>query len=202
MYSPRHGRDVSVADIGLALKRGINFNVKDGEGAAQMFYTKLNNATRLDLEDLNAHNLTEHDASLTRTDFREPGADSLHVNYLRLNDMLLDAGTDKYLSPASLAKSRARVEQFQPIPQDFTNQVLGEAGFLLQTMSGEELPQGLEADYSGVRAPKERVAAWMALERLPFEFGWHKPRKEFRTAQTGGLAGAVGAELAALAGSA
>lgn len=187
--------------MGVALKEGINFNAKDGEGAAQMFYTLLN-ATHIDLEDLNAHNLTEHDASLSREDF-DPvhGGDSLHVNHGRVLKLIADAGFDKNLSPASLAKSRVRVEKIQAIPERFANQVLGEAGFLLQTMSADELPQGVDADYSKVRAPKARVAAWLSLEKLPFEFGWRKPKKEFTTAQTGGLAGAIGKELAALSGS-
>lgn len=196
---PRDGRNVTVADIGLALKQGINFNQADGEGAAQGFYSRLNNATVIDLEDLNAHNITEHDASLTREDFRgSAGGDSLHVNYIRLAKLIADAGFDKDLTPTSLAKSRIRVEEIKAIGPDFAAQVLGEAGFLLQTMSADPLPQGVDADYSKVKAPKARVAAWMALEKLPFEFGWHKPKKEFTTAQTGGMAGEIGKQMAAL----
>ncbi|CAH0024850.1 unnamed protein product [Clonostachys rhizophaga] len=131
----------------------------------------------IDLEEPNAHGITEHDASLTWEDF--PG-DSLHVNIDQLNALLADT-SDSYLSVASLVRSRNRVEALSPpLTAAFKGQSLGEAALILMIMSQDPIPPtGTAEDYGRLRAPKDRVSLWLSYERLPVEAGWSAPSHPF-----------------------
>lgn len=138
---------------------------------------------------MTAHGITEHSASLTRDDF--PG-DNLHVNIGQLNALLADT-PDTYLSVASLARSRNRVEALSPpLTAAFKAQSLGEAALIIMIMSQDPVPAtGTDEDYGRLRAPKDRVSLWLSNERLPVEAGWGAPSHPFLASTLGLIGNAI-----------
>ncbi|RYO92261.1 hypothetical protein DL766_001752 [Monosporascus sp. MC13-8B] len=184
--SPHDGRNLTIQDFGAALHEGLNLHVSFGAGlAAQAF--QLLGADRIDLVDLNTPEVTEHQASLTRND--HSSGDSLRLDPGRLEALLADSDTD-YLDVASMARSRVRVEELSgrpPLSALVETQAAGEVGLLLLAMSDGPISEGagvvdLAAAYGDLRAPKDRVAAWLTKEELPVAQGWRPAAREMTLA--------------------
>lgn len=203
--SPHSGRDVTVQNIADAVSAGLNFAPSFGSALGAQAFALLGLET-IDLEDLNAHNVTEHRASLTRDDYRAPGDDSIHVDLGRLRALLADSSTD-YLDVASLGRSRVRVEALSGPPAlagTPLTQSLGEAALLLLAMADGPVPAAPSSSanasgvYDDLQAPKDRVAAWFAEEKLPTVLGWQTPSRELGLADIQGVSAAVAVAQQAL----
>lgn len=203
--SPHSGRDVTVQNIADAVSAGLNFAPSFGSALGAQAFALLGLET-IDLEDLNAHNVTEHRASLTRDDYRAPGDDSIHVDLGRLRALLADSSTD-YLDVASLGRSRVRVEALSGPPAlagTPLTQSLGEAALLLLAMADGPVPAAPNSSanasgvYDDLQAPKDRVAAWFAEEKLPIVLGWQAPSRELGLADIQGVSAAVAVAQQAL----
>jgi len=185
-----NGRNITAQDFGNAIHEALNFDSSFGLTQANTQFQIIGKQI-VDLEDLNAHELVEHRASLTRKD--ASSGDSLHLDPLRLQTLLADSDTS-YFDIASLAKSRVRVEALSntpPLPAAQVQQAAGEVGLLLLAMADGEIPAAPTtgtADYSSVRAPKDRVNAWLTNEKLPVEFGWKPAPRQYTITDLGSLA--------------
>ena len=124
----------------------------------------------IDLVDLDRHDVTEHDASLTRLDIIQ--GDTLAVQLGMVGDMLNDApGGINYLNTTSLGLTRARREKESqavgspPLPVGFENLALAEAGLVLLLLG-----TGGETNPDERQALKSQVNEWFHFERFPR--GW------------------------------
>jgi hypothetical protein len=143
-------------------------------GFTQTAFTNLGvplNGT-IDLVDLDAHDVTEHDASITRLDIIQ--GETLTVQPSMVQDMLNDAPEYlNYLNTTSLGLTRARRDNESqavgspPLPAGFANLALGEAGLVLLLLG-----TGSESDPDQMQALKSQVWEWFMFERFPW--GWEK----------------------------
>ncbi|RYP64914.1 hypothetical protein DL771_008546 [Monosporascus sp. 5C6A] len=185
-YLPHGGRNLTIQDFGAALHEGLNLHVSFGQMLAAQAFQLLGKGS-IDLVDLGTPEVTEHRASLTRND--HSSGDSLRLDPERLKALLADSDTD-YLDVASMARSRVRVEELSgppPLSAMAQTQAAGEVGLILLAMSDGPIPKGTgvadpAAAYSGLRAPKDRVAAWLAKEELPVAQGWTPAPREMTLA--------------------
>lgn len=187
-------------DIAEACQTALNFDVGFGLQLGAAAFQLLGGKETIDLEDLNTPGATEHRASLTRDDAGE-GRDSLHLNPDRLRAMLDDSDDPDYLTVASLAKTRVRVQAASgPPPLEGTGltMALGESGLLLLSMA--EGPVSDPVDIAALRAPKNRVSAWLLTEELPVEFGWQPASRALTIADVATLSRAVVAAEIEIAG--
>jgi hypothetical protein len=197
---PHDGRNITAQDFGNAIHDAINFDISFGLGQANLQLSIIGKQV-VDLEDLNAHELVEHRASLTRDD--ASSGDSIHLDPSRLTALLADSDTT-YLDISSLAKSRVRVEALSgapPLPANQVQQAAGEVGLIMLAMADGEIPVPPSSgtlDYSNVRAPKDRLNAWLTDERLPVEFGWKPAPRQYLLTDLSGLTQAVLAARSAL----
>lgn len=204
-YLPHSGRNLTITGIADGINIALNFDVAFGQAFAAQAFALLGLET-IDLEDLGTADVTEHRASLTRND--ASSGDSLRLDPGRLEALLADSGTG-YLDAASLARSRARVEALSGPPALeglAATQALGEAALLLLAMADGPVPlpeattNGTAgAAYDELRAPKDRVAAWLGAERLPVEQGWRAAERALTVEDVRGVSAAVAAAQAGLA---
>ena len=125
----------------------------------------------INLVDLDAHDQTEHDASITRLDLIQ--GETLTVQPSMVQDMLNDAPNVPYLNTSSLGRTRARRNAESqavgspPLPAALAGNALGEAGLILLLFG-----QGSFANPDSLQAPKWMVQTWFDEEVFPF--GWQK----------------------------
>ncbi|KHN94422.1 Chloroperoxidase [Metarhizium album ARSEF 1941] len=174
-YLPHNGRNITAGQCADAVSQGLNVDRFYGTVPASFFALGFGKST-FDLEDLNKPGVIQHIASLTRNDVT-PTDQSLTADPTRIAALLNDSSTD-YLTVASLAASRDRVEKLSA-PQRLSPQgqqtAYFEAGMLLMMMKEGEVPSALTfPDPRTWRAPKERVRVWLTEERLPEELGWKR----------------------------
>ncbi len=143
-------------------------------GFTQSSFTKLGVPLdgTIDLVDLDSHDVTEHDASITRLDAIQ--GETLTVQRAMVGDLLNDAPDDiGYLNTTSLGRTRARRESESqavgspPLSDDFENLALGEAGLVLLLLG-----TGDASNPDGMQALKRDVREWFDVER--FSRGWEK----------------------------
>lgn len=138
-------------------------------------------ATTLDLDHLNLHDAIEHDASLTRNDASQGDNHSLQPTLL---DALIADASGEFLTPESVAKTRARREKesvSKGSPKlTLKSQTLayGEAALMLQAFGGS-------SDQKSPKAPKEAVRKWFKEESLD---GYVKPVNKITTSSILSLA--------------
>ncbi|CAG8955644.1 hypothetical protein HYFRA_00009598 [Hymenoscyphus fraxineus] len=185
-YLPRNGRNITAKGFGKAIHEGLGFNITAGEDQANLQLQALGKQV-VDLEELNAHEVLEHRASLTRDDF--PG-DTIHNNPSRLEAMLADSSTD-YLDINSFAKSRVRVEALTaPLTTAHIQMSAGEAGLFILALTSGLLPVN-GTNFDELTVPKDRARAWLTLEKLPVDFGWKPARRQYVFGDVFGLTGAI-----------
>jgi hypothetical protein len=132
MRRPHDGRNITAEDFGNAIHDALAFDTSFGVAQANLQLQKLNKQI-VDLENLNAHEVVEHRASISRKD---APADTIHVDPSRLPPFLADADNG-YHDVSSLIKTRNRVEALSGVPPltvAFAQQSAGEAGLLLLAM--------------------------------------------------------------------
>ncbi|KAF2403478.1 Cloroperoxidase, partial [Trichodelitschia bisporula] len=110
----RDGRSLTMYHIDAAIMSAMNMDLNTTQLFTANCFTELGLSTTdpsvaIDLEDLNAHGLTEHDASLTRLDKIQ--GDTLRLQPHMLDNMLNDAGPSPFLNTTSMGRTRARRER-------------------------------------------------------------------------------------------
>ncbi|KAH7319976.1 Chloroperoxidase [Stachybotrys elegans] len=188
-YLPHDGRNINVDTIRAAVTEALNWDPRLATFIATQAINVNLGVESTDLAGLGAHNITEHDASLTRLDAAE--GDPLRLNLDLLEALLADADGDS-LTIQSLGRSRARVHARSggnPLPGTMNSQANFEATALLATVPHD--PEWAPEDYLELRAPKDLVRVWFTEERFPVELGWRTPRHVLTLEDLGRLPAAV-----------
>jgi len=191
-YLPRNGKQISAAQFSTAIQVVYNVEPSFATLLSNGALSLVSNSTGLlstigntwlgtiNLDNLMMHNAIEHDASLTRADYI-PHGDNWSLQPHMLDTLLSDSETD-YITPKSLAKSRARREwdsrlKESRIPLSYTAQTLayGEAALILAAL-GRVTNGSTE-----LWATKRDIKTWFGEERLPD--GWTKPPTQITTTQ-------------------
>ncbi|KAI1500618.1 Chloroperoxidase [Biscogniauxia marginata] len=205
-YLPHDGRGISIQDIADAILASTNWSPDFGTIPGQGAFGGIGNPPTIDLEDLDNVNATEHPASLTRAD--SSSGDSLTLDPARLRALLDDSPRSEYVTTASLARSRNRVEaatrrsaaargESGELTDAQRSIAVGEASLLLLLMLDGDVPDSAAAgataaiDYGALRARKDMVRAWLREERFPLELGWAPSDREVQLADVGPLSDAL-----------
>ena len=132
----------------------------------------------LDLEDLNAHGKSEHDASLTRLNAIQ--GDTLNVNTTMVQQILDDAtqAGQTWIDTRSMGRTRSRRDNESlaagspPLNSNDTTTCLNEAGLVILLIGVGGLPGdgGDTTVWDQRRAKVESVQEWLDFERFPS--GW------------------------------
>ena len=171
--SSRDGRGLSVNDITSGIVNATNIDPDFILGFTQSRFTAIGaslNGT-IDLEDLNVHDVTEHDASLTRLDAIQ--GQTLTVQRSLVSELISDitaigSEISGGVTTSSLGYARARREKESqaagspPLPDGFESLALGEAGLVLLLLG-----QGDITNPDTMWAPSWQVHEWFMLERFP-----------------------------------
>ncbi|KAJ7861377.1 Cloroperoxidase [Mycena olivaceomarginata] len=169
-YLPRNGRDISIPMMLKAAIDGFNVGPDAILQAAKFGLLSGDDPTTLNLDALKLHNLIEHDASVSRSDFAL--GDNLHFNETIFSTLAnANPGVDYYNATSAgrvqhdrLAISLATNPNITNTPKEFLLRAR-EAGLYLSVM-GNPL--------TGV-APKKFVQIFFREERLPIAEGWKRP---------------------------
>jgi hypothetical protein len=198
-FLPRDGRQISIAQFDQSIVDSINFEPNFAHAITMAMLGKLgvttndteqNAALRIDLEQTNVHDKTEHDASVTRLDLSQ--GDNKNVQLTLVQDFLDDTVPFAYgyLNTSSVGRTRVRREKESlalgnpPLADKFFQGAQGEAGLILTTMDDNSSPiTSQNADYR--RAPKERVRSWLVNERFPTEQGFRRPSRVITQQENG-----------------
>jgi hypothetical protein len=173
--SPRNGRNITIEMFGTAINTALGWDSQVGIIPANGAFSALGATHTIDLEQLNNRTVgLERPASLARAD------DSNDVVPARVQAVLDDSDDKKYITAASLGRSRHRVELASPLTPAQQSPAQGEAGFVLALMLDGTVPAAGAngTDYSQLKAFKDRVEEWLTFERLPVELGWRPSERE------------------------
>ncbi|KAI1641497.1 Chloroperoxidase [Biscogniauxia mediterranea] len=212
-YLPHDGRNISIADIASAIFASTNWSPDFGTVPGQGAFGGIGNPPTIDLEQLDDPAATEHPASLTRDDASPSGgnSNSLTLDPARLQALLDDSPRSAYITVASLARSRNRVEAITrraaaasggdgdvgdgELTDAQRSIALGEASLLLLLMLDGDVPDAgagdKAVDYAALRADKEMVRAWLREERFPVELGWAPSARVVQLADVAPLSDAI-----------
>ncbi|PVI01537.1 Cloroperoxidase [Periconia macrospinosa] len=169
-FLPRDGRNITKPNAISALKTGLNFD----ETLAGIMWDQAiiaspePNATFFTLDDLNRHNVLEHDASISRTD------DFFGNNHV-FNQSVFDASRKYWTADTLTAQMIANSKLFQQIESRATNPTYrftnATESFSLGEMAAPFIVFG---DINTVTVEKSLVEYFFENERLPTELGWSK----------------------------
>lgn len=172
-YLPRNGRNIDKATTRMAMKNGLNL---DSDFADMMFDPGLLTSTKpssfsFDLENLNRHDLLEHDGSLSRADAYWNIDQTFNttvynesLSYLSRNGDTIDLASAAAARMARMATSQATNPTF------FVNATAGQISF------GETGAYMLAlGDKVAGTVPLDRVRMMFEEEKLPRELGWTRP---------------------------
>ncbi|KAL1856286.1 hypothetical protein Daus18300_010859 [Diaporthe australafricana] len=170
-FLPRDGRNITRENAIHALGNGISF---DAELAGIMWDQAVianpePNATFFTLDNLNRHNVLEHDASLSRSD-------AFFGNNHVFNQSVFDTSTVYWttdiLTPQQIANSKlARQITSRAYNPDYTFSTNTEA-FSIGEIAAPFIVFGTLQDPTAVE--KKLVTYFFENERLPSELGWTK----------------------------
>ncbi|RDW67437.1 peroxidase family protein [Aspergillus mulundensis] len=189
-YIHRDGRNITREGLAEGLVQSINFSP---ELAASMFDLILSmdpSATDFDLDMLNAHNVGEHDASLSRLD-------AYFGNNHAFNPTIFAQTTSYWTSDPVTAQMLANSKVARQIHSKAFNPTYTYPASTEQTSHTETgFPILAFGDIQNGTVARAAVEYWFANERLPSEVGW-KVRQEPVTAEQMGavtkmIADAVG----------
>jgi hypothetical protein len=135
----------------------------------------------LDLEDLNAPEITEFRGSMTRGD-AESG-DSLSIQPHMIDALLADSKSPLYLDPTSMGATRVRIEAMENPPLSASDSMMDTfASALVLAINPADLDWGTVAN-SSLRARKDWVNVWLREERLATNLGWRTPGHRFTSTE-------------------
>ncbi|KJZ72887.1 hypothetical protein HIM_07650 [Hirsutella minnesotensis 3608] len=175
-YLPRNGSNIVREHVISAFSEALNFNPSVAMTLFPPAVVKVNNnnpnATHLSLNQLNAHNVVEHDASMSRSDDYFGNS---HVFNQTVFDTTKAFWTSPVLDINMMASGRlARVEASNAtnptfhFPQLSVVTSLGESALLFMALG----------DADKVTVPKAYLEYFFENERLPYELGWSKSKRE------------------------
>ncbi|RAR04720.1 Chloroperoxidase-like protein [Stemphylium lycopersici] len=165
-FLPRDGRNFTQDNVVKGLKEGLNFN---GSLGALMWEQAIianpePNATFFTLDQLNVHNLLEHDASLTRTD---AAFGNNHV----FNETVYNASKQFWTEEIVTAEMLVNSKLFRQIESRATN-----PNYTFTTTTEEFSLGEIAAPMIAFGSLEEGTVP--QKERLPFELGWTQKTDE------------------------
>jgi hypothetical protein len=135
------------------------------------------------LYDLNAPDILQHIASLTRDDYTSQNP-HIQPNLHRIENLFADSPSS-HINIDSIAKSRLRVQaESHPnmLSKPRFDAALFEAAMVLVMMS-ENVPDATSnPPLSAYQAPKDRLRTWFEQERFPVELGWQPSKRPIKLA--------------------
>ncbi|KAE9989779.1 hypothetical protein EG327_002246 [Venturia inaequalis] len=191
-FLPRNGRQISKAQFDRAQMEALNFAPDFASAISTGMLSKLNlplDTTLFDLDQLNAHSITEHDASITRLDKNQ--GNNIVVNPPLVFRFLEDSSLP-WLNTSSVARTRnrrtreSRAAGNPALDQGGLAAAQGEAALVLLTMS-DEIGTVTAANADALKCPKARVQRWLLDERFPVVDGFKKPRRQVAASENAAL---------------
>ncbi|KAF7879209.1 hypothetical protein EAF04_000407 [Stromatinia cepivora] len=174
-FLPRNSRNLTEYNVFKGLNDGLNFNKSL---AFIMFQQAVPaspaypNTTFFTLDDLNRHNVLEHDASISRSD-------AYFGNNHIFNQTIFDTTKIYWPSETLTAQHLIDGKLFRQIVSRSTNPnytfTSTTQAFSLGEMAAPIIAFG---DKDAVTANRTLVESWIENERLPTELGWRKPMEE------------------------
>ncbi|KAL0940551.1 uncharacterized protein CTRU02_203314 [Colletotrichum truncatum] len=183
-YLPRNGKDISVDALIEGMHTGLNLR-EDAklffrlQGNKALEASSTGNKNTFHLNDLNKHDLIEHDASLSRADiyfgdnwsFNQTIFDETKSYWPSETISISDAAR----ALASRQKSAEKVNPEFKLPLDGHTNSLGQTAMYL----------GLFGNYDNGNANRAWVEYFFENERLPFELGWKRRADNDKIPATG-----------------
>lgn len=178
---PHNGRNLTAALIENAFTNFLN--VEAGFAAAVQDFTNAWGHDVFNLHDLNAPDILQHIASLTRDDYTSQNP-HVRPNLHRI-ESLFDDSPSLHIDIDSIAKSRLRV-QAESHPNMLSkarfDAALFEASMVLVMMSDNVPDATSNPPLSAYQAPKDRLRMWFEQERFPVELGWQPSKRPVKLA--------------------
>ncbi|KAL5375471.1 hypothetical protein DPSP01_011170 [Paraphaeosphaeria sporulosa] len=169
-YFPRSGRNITKANAVKGLTTGLNFNASLAElmWEQAIIANPAPNATFFTLDQLNVHNVLEHDASLSRTD---AAFGNNHV----FNETVFNTSRAFWTADTVTAEMLANSKLYRQIESrafnpDYRFTEVTEA-FSLGEVAAPIIAFG---DIEEFTVPKNLLEYFFLNERLPEELGWSK----------------------------
>ncbi|KAL7788924.1 Chloroperoxidase [Trichoderma ceciliae] len=178
-YIPHSGRNITVTQIENAFTKFLNTEI--GFAAAAKDFTQAWGHDVFDLDDLNAPDILQHIASLTREDYTSQHP-HLKPDMLRIESLLADSPT-LFVDIDSIAKTRLRVQtESEPnaLSENGSNAALTEAAMVLVMMADHSPDATINPPLSAYQGPKDRIRAWFEQERFPTDFGWQPSKRTIK----------------------
>ncbi|KAK1566001.1 Chloroperoxidase [Colletotrichum navitas] len=186
-YLPRNGMDISVDALIDGMHAGLNLR-EDAklffrlQGNKAVSASSTGNKETFHLNDLNKHDLIEHDASLSRADiffgdnwsFNQTIFDETKSHWPSETISIMDAAT----ALVARQKSAEAVNPEFNLPLDGYTNSLGQTAMYL----------GLFGNYDNGNANRTWVEYFFENERLPYELGWKRRSDDDKIPATGILA--------------
>ncbi|ELQ38616.1 hypothetical protein MCOR02_004529 [Pyricularia oryzae] len=183
-YLPRNGKDISVDALIDGMHAGLNLR----DDAKLFFRLQGNKAVTASstgskdtfhLNDLNKHDLIEHDASLSR-------ADLFFGDNWSFNQTIFDETKSHWPSPTISVRDAARAlaarqKTAQAVNPKFNLPLDGHTNSLGQTA----MYLGLFGNYDNGNANRSWVEYFFENERLPYELGWKRRSDDDKIPATG-----------------
>jgi hypothetical protein len=193
-YLPHSGRNITVKNIGDAIHEATNWSTDFGVVPATSAFAALGGLDVINLEMLINRTIgIERPASLARAD------DSNKVLPARVQGVMDDSADPKYITTASLGRSRHRLETVSPLTPAQQSPARGEAAFIMMLMVDGEVPSAADkdTDYTKMKAFKEQARVFLSEERLPVKQGWKPSKRVVALADISPISASIAAAQAA-----
>lgn len=178
---PHNGRNLTAILIENAFTDFLN--VEAGFAAAVKMFTHAWGSNVFNLDDLNAPDILQHIASLTRDDYTSQNP-HIKPNLHRIESLFADSPSMQ-IDIDSIAKSRLRV-QAESHPNMLSkarfDAALFEAAMVLVMMSDYAPDATSNPPLSAYQGPKDRLQTWFEQERFPVELGWQPSKRLIKLA--------------------
>ncbi|KAI0548243.1 Chloroperoxidase [Xylaria curta] len=169
-YIPRDGRNITRENAVKGLADGLNFNptLSNIMFDQAIIANPEPNATYFTLDQLNKHNLLEHDASLSRTD-------AYFGNNHVFNETVFNETMRYWIGPVIDANMIANSKVARQLSSKAFNPTYRFTALTEEFSLGEVVaPVIAFGDTDAVTVNKTLVEYFFKNERLPFELGWKK----------------------------
>lgn len=178
-YLPRDGKNVSLADLVTGFKESINLAPEATflVTVKALQASSTGNFLTLHLDDLNKHNIIEHDGSLSRADFHS--GDNHTFQPALFASFLSHLGAHPTISIPVAAEARlARLAEARAANPEFSMSAENTRFSFIETASYLQVfGKGLDGD-----ARKDWLSVFFEQERLPFDEGFVRAEKAMTVA--------------------
>ncbi|EPE30694.1 Cloroperoxidase [Glarea lozoyensis ATCC 20868] len=187
-FLPRNGLNISMSDLVTAFNDSVNLASSATQlvGAKALTTSSTSNTT-FNLDDLDKHNIIEHDGSLSRADIFSGDNHSFNP---AIWASVAAFFTEPTISIATSAAARkARLAAAAAVNPAFNLTADGAQFSFIESA----LYQSVFGDAVEGNAVTEWVNVMFREERLPYEEGWRRPSQELTIAGILGLVGKIAA---------